>query len=51
MVDTMTLLINLTQRGGDDDDCRAALGMIFDFDAVFNQKTEELLEYGLGFKS
>lgn len=51
MVDSMTLLTNLTQMGSDPSDARMALGMLFDFDAVFNQKTEELLIYGLGLRS
>lgn len=48
MPDAMALMINLTQIGGSSNDTRAALGMLFEFDAVFNKKTEELLKYGLG---
>lgn len=50
MPDTMSLLINLVQKGGPGD-TRSAIGMLFDFDQVFNQKTEELLKYGLGLDS
>lgn len=43
-------MINLVQKGGDGEEDAAALSMMFDFDLVFNQKTEELLTYGLGIK-
>lgn len=36
MPETMALLINLVQKGGSSDDVRSAVGMLFDFDSVFN---------------
>ena len=47
MADFMGLLTTLTQIGLQEDDSTVAMAMIFDFDEVFNQKTRELLNYGL----
>lgn len=47
MTDFMGLLTTLTQIGLPEDDSTVAMSMIFDFDEVFNQKTRELLKYGL----
>lgn len=48
MIDSVNLLMTLVEMGHDADDHRAAIGMMFKFDEVFNQKTQELLQYGLG---